>query len=62
MMNKIYTLLIIIVNIFLLCNPVFAYKNFDECGKLKSLIKKNLNGLSLDENYQTTKKIFGFFG
>ena len=60
-MNKIYTsLIIIIINIFLFCEPVFAYKNFDECGKLKSLIKKNINKLSLEENYETTKKLFGF--
>ena len=59
-MNKIYTSLIVVINIFLFYEPVFAYKNFDECGKLKSLIKKNINKLSLEENYETTKKLFGF--
>lgn len=59
-MNKIFISLIFLINIFIFSQPVFAYKNFDECGKLKSLIKKNKNKLSLEENYQTTKKLFGF--
>jgi hypothetical protein len=57
-MCKIFTFLIL--NIILFLNPVFAYENFDECTKLKSLIKKNVHQLSLTEPYEKTIKRFGF--